>query len=114
MKAAGTRVATDEGASSFFSKFQKIFEPLLQAPTMSSLAIPDYEAFPTQFCQTGPVFLVAFLVIAQLRQPIIGIRFRLPTIGATSMLVPEAAVDKDDFSLGWENEIRPTWQISPM
>jgi hypothetical protein len=85
---------------------------LLQFPAASRLAVPDYKAFPTQSRQPGVVFLVSFLVIGQLRRPIHSVRPWRPAVNAASVLVPKTAVDKNDFSPGWKNEVRTAGQVS--
>ncbi len=60
---------------------------------------------PAEPCELGEVFPVSFLVVRQLRRPIIGVRLRFSALKASSVLVPKAAVHEDDFSQGWKDKI---------
>ncbi len=71
-------------------------------------AIPNDEAAPAAPPKLLQVSPVALLVSSQLWQPVLEARFRQPRIRALriAVLMPEAAMDEDDFPPGGEHEIR--------
>lgn len=77
-------------------------------------AFPDYTDSPS-LCQKGfDCSLIPGLVSLQLRQPVVLPSRRHRCALASSMLMPEASVDKNGYMMLCEHQIRPAWKLFRM
>jgi hypothetical protein len=78
------------------------------------LAFPNYKYRPAHFPQFSAGSGVANFIAEQFRFPILNPRAGQPSSGAAGMHMPEASVNKDDFGLRGEHNIRASRQIGSM
>lgn len=95
---------------------QELQEPLSQCFGLLRLAFPDREDAPSNRFQAFSRLAVTLRSAGQLRRPIGCIRAGYLRISATGfrMLVPEAAVHKDNRPVLWQHNIGITGQVTAM
>jgi hypothetical protein len=68
-------------------------------------ALPDHENVPTAFSESPLTFSVAFGVGSQFGAPKVAVRSRSLASLAAVVRMPEAAVNENDFTQSWKDEI---------
>lgn len=74
------------------------------------LAFPHQEYPPTHVLKLGAVLSIAVSVFLNLGSPVFLIGSRKPEIFAFLVSVPKTAVDKNNDSKFWQNNVRVAWQ----
>ena len=74
-------------------------------PDLFQFAFPDDDDIPTFCLQLAPDFLVTLLVPGYLGCPEVGVGLGDCIVFAAFVAVPEAAVDKDDGAVLWEDDV---------
>jgi hypothetical protein len=93
---------------------EKMPNPYRKFIGIAELTFPYDHGKPTEPQQPRPVSSVANTIAEKLRGPVFLIGLRNVCITASRMLVPKAAVHKDDFLAACENQIWVTRKFTTM
>lgn len=69
------------------------------------VALPNNERAPTQLPEPAPIRTVALAIPLEFRNPVLLPSARYPSFYATRVLMPEAAVNKDDLVTRRKNDV---------
>jgi len=80
------------------------------------LTFPNYHHIPASVKEILNLLFIPDNIPVQFFTPVgfMGFRDTADFTGGIVMLMPETAMDEDDFFHAWKNDIRLAWQISPV
>ena len=88
--------------------------PLVKAPDVARVTLPHYLNTPSSRRKLPSMPLVSSDIGCELGGPVIATRLRTRRQLAARMLMPEAAVNKDDEPMPWQHDVRLSGQIASM